>query len=268
MKLSIIGGGTMGEAVLSGVLRQAVAAPGDVTVSDVAQARLDHLRQTYGVGVTNDNPAAVRGAEIIVIAVKPQHLAETMASVRGCFEAKQMALSIVAGATIRTLTSGLGHQAVIRAMPNTPGQIGQGVTAWMATPAVDQGQRDAAVSVMSALGKAVELTDENLLDVATALSGSGPAYVFLFIEALIEAGVYLGMSRELATELTVQTVRGSGTMAIESNLGPAALREQVTSPGGTTAEALLALEEGGFRSTVMSAVVAAYEKAKLLGKEG
>ena len=268
MKLSIIGGGTMGEAVLSGVLGQAVAAPGDVTVSDVAPARLDHLRQTYGVGVTSDNIAAVRGAQIVVIAIKPQHLAETMASIRGGFEAKQTALSIVAGATIRTLTSGLGHQAVIRAMPNTPGQIGQGVTAWMATPAVDQGQRDAATSVLSALGKTVELTDENLLDVATALSGSGPAYVFLFIEALVEAGVHLGMSRELATELAVQTVRGSGTMAIESDLGPGALREKVTSPGGTTAEAMRAFEEGGFRSVVMSAVVAAYEKAKLLGKEG
>ena len=255
----------MGEAILSGVLRQGVAEPEGVVVSDIAQPRLDYLKKTYAVRVTAKNADAPPGADVVVLAVKPQHLPETLASIRGQVTSGQVVLSIVAGATIGAIGKGLSHEAVVRAMPNTPGQIGAGVTAWTATAQVSQGQRKSVRRVLSALGQEVEVSDEETIDVATALSGSGPAYVFLFMEALIEAGVHLGISRDLARTLVVQTVQGSGTMASGSDTAPGVLREQVTSPGGTTAEALLALEEGGFRATLMNAVIAAYEKAKLLG---
>ncbi len=257
----------MAEAIVGGLCKQGTVAPGDIVVSDVLEARRDHLRQTYGVTVVADNREAVSGADVAVLAVKPQQLKEVTEGLRGTLGPRQTVLSIVAGAAIRTIASGLGHDRVVRAMPNMPGQIGAGITAWTATPQVDEEHRAAARKVLSALGVEVEVPDEKLIDVATAISGSGPAYVFLFIEALIDAGVYLGMSRELAHRLAVQTVAGSGTMASGSGQHPAVLRDQVTSPGGTTAEALLALEAGGFRAAVMQAVVAAYEKAIELGAE-
>ncbi len=265
MKLGFIGGGVMAEAILSGALKEGVALAGEIVVSDVAEARRTHLESTYGVATVGDNGAATKGADIVILAVKPQHLAEVLGGLRGALSEPQTVLSIVAGAPIRTIADGLDYRAVVRAMPNTPAQLGQGITAWTATAQVSSARREEAKHVLSALGREVYMEDEKLIDIATAISGSGPAYVFLFIEALIEAGVFLGMSRDVARELAVHTVAGSGTMAVQTGDNPAGLREKVTSPGGTTAEALLALEEGNFRATVMSAVIAAYEKAKELG---
>ena len=267
MKLGFIGGGVMAEAILAGVLRDQVAAPADITVSDVIAARRDYLRSTFKVSTTADNLEALRGADIAILAVKPQNLAEVAAGLRGNVAPKQAVLSIIAGAAIGTLVKGLGHEAVVRAMPNTPGQIGAGITVWTATPSVSVEHRKAAGRVLAALGQEIAVPDEKLIDMATALSASGPAYVFLFIETLIDAGVYMGMSRDLATRLAVQTVLGSAMMAAQAGKHPAQLRDMVTSPGGTTAEALLTLEEGGFRATVINAVVAAYEKAIRLGEE-
>lgn len=267
MRLGFIGGGTMAEAMVAGLLKRKAVEAGDVTVSDVVKARRDHLRKVYGVGVVADNRKAAAGADLVVLAVKPQQLREVAESLRGSLGPDQAVLSIVAGVATQTIASGLGHDSVVRAMPNMPGQLGVGITAWTATPSVDEKQRGAVRTVLSALGVEVYVADEKLLDVATALSGSGPAYVFLFIEALIDAAVYLGMPRELAQQLAVQTVSGSGTMVSETGEHPAVLRDRVTSPGGTTAEGLLALEEGGFRATVMSAVLAAHGKAIELGEE-
>jgi len=267
MKLGFIGGGTMAEAMIAGVLKSGVAAARDVVASDVLESRRGYLRSTYGIGVTGDNGEAAKGAEIAVLAVKPQNLPEVLAGLRGKLGPQQAVLSIVAGAAIKTLVAGLQHRTVVRAMPNTPGQIGAGVTVWTATPEVREEQRKDAARVLAALGQEVAVAEEKLVDMATALSASGPAYVFLFIEALTDAGVYLGMSRDLAQKLAVQTVLGSAAMAQTGGKHPAQLRDMVTSPGGTTAEALLVLEAGGFRSTVIEAVIAAYEKAKRLGEE-
>ena len=267
MRLAFVGGGTMAEAMVASLLRKGVASPGEIAVSDVLEARRDYLHKSYGIVVTAENQAALQGAEMAILAVKPQNLPGVLEELKGKLTREQVVLSIVAGASIKSIVGGMRHEAVIRAMPNTPGQVGLGITVWNATEAVLEGQRKVAATVLEALGQQVFVPDEKLIDMATALSASGPAYVFLFIEALIDAGVYLGMPRELARQLAVQTVVGSGTMLGESGKHPAELRDMVTSPGGTTAEALLALEDGGFRAAVMNAVVAAYEKAKLLGEE-
>ncbi len=267
MKLGFIGGGVMAEAMIAGILRQKTAAPGDVTASDILASRRDYLREQYGVKTVAQNEQALDGADVLVLAVKPQQLGEVLAGLKGKTPSGQFVLSIVAGAPIKVIAGRLGHQRIVRAMPNTPGQLGVGITAWTATAQVTEAQRKQAAAVLSALGPEVYLADEKLIDVATALSGSGPAYVFLFIEALTDAGVHLGMARETAHKLAVQTVVGSSTMVAQTGEHPAVLRNRVTSPGGTTAEALLVLENEGFRASIMKAVAAAYNKSVSLGKE-
>ena len=203
------------------------------------------------------------GADLIILAVKPQNLTQVMEGMKH-LSPEQVVLSIVAGASLSSLCQGLSHSSVIRAMPNMPAQIGEGITVWTATTDVNQQWKELAQSIFGALGKEIYVSDEKYLDMATALSGSGPAYVFLFVEVLTDAGVHLGLPRDLAQELVVQTVIGS-TNAIEKiGKHPAELRNMVTSPGGTTTEALLRLEKGGFRSLLLEAVVAVYEKAKRL----
>ena len=186
-------------------------------------------------------------------------------SLAGTLDAKQTALSIVAGVPLKALVEGLKHPHVVRVMPNTPARIGAGISVWTAAPAVSAEGRAAAVALLGALGREWYVDDESYLDMATALSGSGPAYVFAFIEALVEAGVGLGMPREMALALATETVAGSGRLARESGEDPAALRVSVTSPGGTTAAALAALERGGFSATIRDAVAAAHRRAIELG---
>ncbi len=270
MRIAFVGGGAMAEAIIAGILKAKLLRPSDVTASDILEGRRGYLRQTYGVSVTADNAQAVRGLganDLVVIAVKPQHLGEATASLRDKLSPETPVLSIVAGAKIATLMNGLRHDRIIRTMPNTPAQVGQGMTAWTATPAVTEAQRAAAKRVLGAFGHEVYLSDEKYLDVATALNGSGPAYVFLFMETLVDAGVYLGLTRDVARELVVQTVLGSAQMAQQSGKHLAELRDLVTSPGGTTAEALLSLENDGFRAALLNAVIAAYEKSQELGAQ-
>lgn len=266
MKLAFIGGGVMAEAILTGVLRDGVSAPAEITVADIIAPRLDELRERHGIAVTRDNAEAADGADLVILAVKPQNLLEVLDGLSGAVAERQTVLSIVAGATIGVIANRLNRQTIVRAMPNTPGQLGEGVTVWTATESVGADARALAGQVLAALGKQFYVPNEKLIDVATGLSGSGPAYVFLFIEALIDAGVYLGMSRDMAREVVTQTVLGSAKMVESSDLSPSALRDQVTSPGGTTAEGLLAIEEAGFRSAVMNGVIAAYEKSAALGQ--
>ena len=268
MKLAFIGGGTMAEAIIKGVLSRHLADPSDISVGEPVEERRQTLEQVYRVFVTHDNGEAARRGDVVILAVKPQDLTAALSSVKGCLESRQVLLSIVAGVRLRTLMDGLGHPAVVRVMPNTPGQIGEGVSVWTASDQVGQDGRDAARSVVQTLGREVYVEDEKYLEMATALSASGPAYVFLFLEALIEAGVYLGMPRDMAVTLALQTVLGSARLMEESGDSPGRLREKVSSPGGTTVEALLALEQGGFRSAVINAVIAAYEKSLQLGELG
>lgn len=263
MRIALVGGGAMGEAMTKCLLAKAVVTPTGIVVSDVSEARRELLSREYGVTTVDDNRKAIEGCDIIVLAVKPQHLAQVMDEIKNPLP-QQTVLSIVAGAAISSLCVGLNHSSVVRAMPNMPAQIGEGMTVWTATAEVTEDQKETAQSILSALGEEIYVSDEKYLDMATALSGSGPAYVFLFIEGLIDAGVHVGLPRDVAQELVIQTVLGSTHTVQKTSKHPAELRNMVTSPGGTTTEALLQLENGSFRSLLVEAVAAAYEKAKHL----
>ena len=267
MKISFIGGGIMGEALIAGLLRAKLAAPADVAVSEPVDTRRHLLTEKYGVRTDLLTRNVVPGANLVVLSVKPQSLGEIMPDLAKLLQPGQAILSIIAGARIETLAKGLGTNAIVRVMPNTPAQIGAGMTVWTATPSVPRDQLNAARDMLRTLGEEIYVTDEKLIDMATALSASGPAYVFLFIESLIDAGVHLGMNRDMARKLVLQTVLGSAQMVKETGRHPAEMRDMVTSPGGTTAEALLALERAGFRRAILDAVIAAYEKSKRLGEQ-
>jgi pyrroline-5-carboxylate reductase len=264
MKISFIGGGVMGESIIKGVLAKGIAKPGDIVVSDVVQARREFLNQEYKIKTMADNIKAVAGADIVVIAVKPQDLLKVLGELKG-LSPKQLVLSIVAGATLDTLRQGLAHDYIIRTMPNMPAQVGEGMTVWTATPAVSEQQKQMTGSILSALGEELHVNNEQYIDMATAVSGSGPAYVFLVIEALTDAGVHIGLPRDMAEKMVIQTVLGSARSVKISGKHPAELKNNVTSPGGTTTEGLLQLEAGGLRSLLLRAVIAAYDKSKSLG---
>jgi len=253
----------MGEAMIKCLLVKAVVIPRDIVVSDVSQPRRELLSREYGVSTVADNRKATEGCDILILAIKPPHLVQVMDEVKNP-PPEQMVLSIVAGAALSSLCRGLNHSSVVRAMPNMPAQIGEGMTIWTATAEVNEKQKETAQSILGALGEELYVSDEKYLDMATALSGSGPAYVFLFIEGLIDAGVHIGLPRSIAEELVIQTVLGSTQTVKKTTKHPAELRNMVTSPGGTTTDALLKLEKGGFRSLLLEAVAAAYEKARHL----
>lgn len=264
MRISFIGGGVMGEAMIKSVLAKGVAAPADITVSDVSQSRRDTMNERYSVKTTASNREAADGAEAVVLAVKPQDLSKVLGEVKG-LSPQQLVLSIVAGATLDSLRQGLDHPCLVRAMPNMPAQIGEGMTVWTATGEVNQQQREKAQSILAALGEELYVSSEKYIDMATALSGSGPAYVFLVIEALTDAGVHIGLPRDVAEKLVTETMLGSTRAVKVTGRHPAELRNMVTSPGGTTTEGLLQLETGGLRSLLLQAVIAAYDKAQKLG---
>ena len=264
-RLAFIGSGTMAEAMIKGLLSRELVAPQNIVASGPRVERGEELAAAYGVGVTTDNREAAAGAEIVVLSVKPQVLPEVLRELRGRVDPEALVLSIVAGARIAAIARGLRHQAIVRCMPNTPAQIGEGITVWTDTSAVSERQREQTRALLTSLGEEIYVEDEGYLDMATALSGTGPAYVFLFMEALIDAGVHLGFSRHMAERLVLQTMRGAVDFARQSNLHPAQLRNMVTSPGGTSAEALYQLEKGGLRTVISRAVWAAYQKSKYLG---
>lgn len=267
MNITFIGGGVMGEAMLSALLKKGVAKPEAIVVSDINPARLNVLQQKYHIRCTPHNNDAIKGSDVVVLAVKPQSLNEVSSQLNGKLLPEQLALSIIAGATIKILSQGLRHNSIVRAMPNTPAQIGEGISIWTATEAVSQAQKEMAQAILAALGREIYVNDERYIDMATAVSGSGPAYIFLVIEALSDAAVHIGLPRELAEEMVVETVLGSARLAQATGRHPAELRNMVTSPGGTTAEGLLRLEEGGIRAILAQAVIAAYEKAQALAEK-
>jgi len=266
MKIAFIGGGNMGEAMLSSVLGRKLSQPEDIVVSEVNQERCQYLEQKYGVAVTADNRLAVGKGEVIVLAIKPQTLAEVLPVLSGSLNPAQLVLSIIAGVTVDTLSSGLAHNHVVRVMPNTPAQIAEGFSVWTATDEVTESQKISASALLSAIGHEIYVEDEEYIDMATAVSGSGPAYFFLFVEALTAAAVNIGLSGDMAQLLALETMLGSAHLIQKSGKDPAELRRMVTSPGGTTAEALLVLEKGGFTNLLEQAVSAAYKKAKNLGE--
>jgi pyrroline-5-carboxylate reductase len=267
MKIAFIGGGNMGEAIVAALVGKRVTLPGNITVSDASDSRRRHLAQMHGATVTADNAAAVRGADVVVLAVKPQILPTVMTDLFGRITSGQLVLSIVAGARLATLRDGLRHKRIVRSMPNTPAQIGEGMTVWTAAAEVTERQRKWARSILAVMGKEILVDDERTIDMATAVSGSGPAYFFLFLETLIDAAVSLGLPRDMARVMVLQTMLGSGHLMEKSGAEPADLRRMVTSPGGTTAEAVRVFEEGRFADLVNRAVAAAYRKARSLGGE-
>jgi pyrroline-5-carboxylate reductase len=265
MKIGFIGGGNMAEAILSAILRKNLASPDDIAVSDIAPTRRVYLDKAYEVFVTEDNRESAAGKDIVILAIKPQTLADVMAGLKGQLKPDQLVISIIAGKSIATISAGLGHQCLVRSMPNTPAQISEGMTVWTATPQVTALQKEWAASILGVMGAEIFINEEKYLDMATAVSGSGPAYVFLFVEAMVNAAVKIGFTTETAQKLVMQTLLGSGDLLQKSGKKPQDLRRMVTSPGGTTAEAIGVFEQGGFNDLVGRAVTAAYEKAKKLG---
>ena len=264
--VAFIGSGIMGEAMIRGLILQNIVPPEQIYAADPLPARLDDLKQRYGIHVTSHNAEAAEAGQVIVLSTKPQNLGEVMPGIRGHLRRQDLLLSILAGTPIRKLADGVAHASVVRAMPNTPAQIGQGMTVWTATPEVSAEQRAQAQAILGALGIELFVNDESYLDMATALSGTGPAYIFMFMEALVDAGVHLGFSRRVAEQLVFQTMRGSLEYAAQSGKHVAELRNQVTSPGGTTAAALYHLEKGGLRTVLSRAIWAAYQRSVELGQ--
>lgn len=265
MKIAFIGGGNMGEAMLSAVLAKRLAGAGDIAVSDASEPRCQHLAEKYRIHTLSDNSRAIAGAKVIVLAIKPQVLPAVMPELRGQTRPSQLVISIIAGARIETLKTGLEHQKIVRSMPNTPAQIGEGMTVWTATPEVTTRQKQQAGRILGVMGKQIYVADETYLDAAAAVSGSGPAYLFYFVESLIDAAIAVGFPPAVAKDLVMGTVLGASHLLQKSGKEAAELRRAVTSPGGTTAEALQVFAEGGFHDLVVKAVKAAYEKAKQLG---
>jgi len=267
-KITFIGPGVMAEAMIVGIIRHEVTTSDRIVVSGPRINRGNDLQEQYGITSTGDNISAVENADVVVLSVKPQQLKAVFPELNGKLNPSALVLSIVAGATLDKIANGLGHQNIVRSMPNTPAQIGEGITVWTAANAVSDEQKEAAQKILAALGEEVFLEEEYYLDMATALSGTGPAYVFLFMEAMVDAGVHLGFPRRIAERLVAQTVRGSVDYYQQSDnpVHLARLRNQVTSPGGTSASALYYLEKAGFRTAISRAIWAAYERSLALGK--
>jgi pyrroline-5-carboxylate reductase len=266
-RLAFIGGGTMAEAMIRGLFEKHLVPPSHVLVTGPRRERRADLAKRFGVKALASNADAAEAAHVVVLSVKPQMLSAVMRDLGGKLREDQLVISIVAGAPLAVIRGGLDHEAIVRAMPNTPAQIGMGVTAWTATDAVDREQRELAKAILGALGEELEVEEEGQVDMATALSGTGPTYVFLLMEALVDAGVHLGFSRRVAEELVLRTVEGSAAFARQSDRHLAELRNMVTSPGGTSAAAIYELEKGTLRTVLSRAVYAAYRRTRELGAE-
>ncbi len=264
--IAFIGPGQMAQAMIAGLLRRRQV-PG-IVASGPLEEQNAQLHRQWGIRAIWDNAAAAREAHVVVLSVKPQHAPAAMESIRGHVRSDALVLSIVAGLGIQRIREALDHPHVVRAMPNTPARIGQGITVAAASPGLDETHRAQALEILGALGEVITVEDEEMLDMATALSGTGPAYVFLFMEAMVDAGVHLGFPREIAERLVSQTVLGSAMFFQKSHASHLAqLRNAVTSPAGTTAAALFELEKAGFRTAISNAVWAAYERSVELGQD-
>ncbi len=264
--IAFIGAGTMGEAMIRGLLKLEIVKPEQIIAADPWDERISYLAERYKIAVTMDNREAAEIGQIVILSIKPQSIPYVLPDIRGHLRRQDLLLSIIAGAPIKKLADGSAHASVIRAMPNTPAQIGMGITVWTSTPQVSDAHHEQARLILGSLGEEIYVEHESYLDMATALSGSGPGYVFMMMEALIDAGVHLGFSRHIARELVFQTMRGSVEYASQSGKHVAELRNQVTSPGGTTAAALYHMEKGGLRTVISRGIWAAYQRSVDLGQ--
>ena len=257
----------MAESIIAGLLRGKLVGSDQIVGSEPRPERRDELTSRYGVRMVASNLEAATGADVILLSVKPQTLTKVGHELGGHLNPNQLVVSIVAGATCRVLTSLLDHREVVRSMPNTPAQIGRGITVWYATPEVTETQCDQARVLLQALGTDLQVEDEKFVEMATAVSGTGPAYVFLVMEALIDAAVHLGFPRHIAHDLVIETLEGSTAFAKATAQHPAVLRNMVTSPGGTSAAAIHELESGRLRTVLSEAVWASYRRTVELGAD-
>jgi pyrroline-5-carboxylate reductase len=266
VRIAFIGSGVMGEAMVAGLLARGLVDPEQIVASQPRADRRLLLTDRYGIQVAESNLEADRTADLVVLTIKPQVLAPVMRQLNGQLREDQVVISILAGTTFAKLKAGLDHDALVRVMPNTPAQIGQGMLVWTSTPAVLDERMAQVRSVLGALGRELWVETEKYVDMATALSGTGPTYVFLMMEALIDAGVHMGFPRRIAEEIVLQTVSGSVEFARDSGKHMAELRNMVTSPGGTSAEAIYQMEKGSLRTIYSKAVYAAFQRTQELAK--
>ncbi len=266
MRVAIIGGGFMGEAFLRGILRAEFASPGEIAVAELVEARRTQLKE-HGVRVTDDAESACIGAEVVLFAVKPQDLPDAARALQGRFAPGSLVISIAAGVPLEDVRRYTNHRACVRVMPNLPAAIGEGAAVYLPAPEVTPRQLEHVRRLLQGVATAVvEAHDDEEVDLATALHGSGPAYVYLLIESMVDAAVRLGMKRPEATSLVLATVVGAARYELDTGRHPAELRNAVTSPGGTTAAALAALEAAGLRAAIDEAIEAAYLRAMDLGE--
>ena len=266
-RLGIIGAGNMGEAIIRGVLQSALLKAEDLLVTDVSARRLEHMHSQYQVQAVTDLARLAEGTDTIILAVKPQSMEGLLSALKGLLRSGALVVSIAAGVTLKKIARGLPPGTrIVRVMPNNPALYMKGIAALCPGEAATEEDLKAACSIFEALGRAV-VVEERMMDAVTGLSGSGPAYVYLFIEALSDGGVRMGLPRDVATELAVQTVLGSAVVAAESHEHVALLKEMVTSPGGTTIAGLHELERGALRATVINAVEAATKRSRELGED-
>ncbi len=265
--IAFLGAGNMAEAFVKGLLRAGVAAPQEILCTDRRLDRLSELAARYGIRTSPDNRAAAAEAAIVVLSVKPQVMNKLLAEIAPALDDRKLVISIAAGVPLAAIERRVGHGIrIVRTMPNTPALVGAGATAISPGEHATEADLAQAKALFDAIGKTV-IVDEPLLDAVTGLSGSGPAYVFLVIEALSDAGVKVGLDRRTAQDLSAQTVLGSAKLLIETGEHPGRLKDQVTSPGGTAIAGLHTLEAGGLRTTLMDAVEAATKRSHELGKK-
>ena len=265
--IATVGSGVMAEAMIAGILRGNLVEPDQVVASHPRAERREQLAREYGIRTVTSNVEAVEGADVILFGIKPQMLGRGGRVIGPHLRRGQLVLSVLAGATTAALTGILGHDQVVRSMPNTAARLGKGVSVWYATPETTEAQREQAAALLSALGHQLEVDDEKMVAMATAVSGTGPTYVFLVMEALVDAAVHLGFPRHIAHDLVIETLEGSTLFAKQSGMHPAELRNMVTSPGGTSAAALHELESGRLRTVLSEAVWAAYRRTVELGEQ-
>ena len=253
MKIGIVGAGTMAEAIIKGLLGRNLCGPDMLVASAPREERRAFLQYEYGIRAVSDNAEAASGASTVILCVKPQTVATVLPELRAVLQPRQALVSVAAGVPLSAIESASGHHALVRAMPNTPSLVGEGMTVWVATDGTDSGQLEEVRSIFGALGRQMQVSNESFLNMATSISGCGPAYLFLLMEAMTDAGVQIGLPRYMAEELVTQTVLGAARLAQETGRHPATLKNAVTSPGGTAAQALYHLEKGGLRSTMAEA---------------
>jgi len=270
IKIAFIGPGVMAEAMLSGIIKNKLTKPSNILTAGPLEDRNQELKDKYGIQPFSDNNKAAALADVVILSVKPQRLEKVLEGLQGSVKKGTLVLSIIAGASIAKISHILKHNKIVRSMPNTPAQIGEGITVWCCSSEVNENQKTIARAILSSFGHEIYVEEEDYLDKATALSGTGPAYVYLFMEAMIDAGVHLGFSRRIAEKLVTETLRGSVDYYDKNGLESrhvASLRNQVTSPGGTSAEALYYLEKAGFRTAISRAIWAAYQRSLELGQD-